>query len=70
LNYILGNGAFVSYYPFYPQPVEKKPYTCPVCGGNGQVPHGFYTQTSGQWSSTSSTPEQCRTCKGTGVVWG
>lgn len=48
----------------------KKPYICPVCLGNGLVPNGFYNQTSGCWSTTSTTPEICRTCKGTGIVWG
>jgi len=45
------------------------PATCPVCRGNGLVPNGFYRQTSGDWSSTSVTPEICRSCGGTGVVW-
>lgn len=43
------------------------PYKCPVCGGTGIVPNGFYSQTSGQWSSAS--PETCRSCGGTGIVW-
>lgn len=42
---------------------------CPVCGGNGQVPNGFYLQTGGQWTTSSTTPEKCRTCKGEGVVF-
>lgn len=41
---------------------------CPVCGGNGLVPIGFYGQTSGQWASTSTGPEKCRTCNGRGIV--
>jgi len=48
---------------------ESGPYTCPVCNGNGLVPNGFYTQTSGQWGSTDATPEKCRSCNGTGIVW-
>jgi len=47
----------------------KTPHRCPVCGGNGQVPNGFYRQTSGNWSSTSTIPEICRSCNGTGLVW-
>lgn len=47
----------------------KKPYRCPVCGGNGLVPNGFYLQTSGDWATSSITPEQCRTCEGKGIVW-
>ena len=48
---------------------ETLPYCCPVCGGNGLVPNGFYRQTGGNWVSSDSTPEQCKTCNGTGVVW-
>lgn len=46
------------------------PFVCPVCGGNGLVANGFYNQTGGQWSTTSATPEVCRSCNGTGIVWG
>lgn len=49
---------------------EKKPYTCPVCGGNGIVPNGFYLSTSGHVLTSSATPEQCKSCSGTGVLWG
>jgi len=41
---------------------------CPVCNGSGLVQFGFYTQTSGQWSSCGGT-EGCRSCGGTGIVW-
>ena len=47
----------------------KKPYCCPVCNGNGQVPNGFYNQVSGVWATSSITPETCRSCNGTGVLW-
>lgn len=46
-----------------------KPSTCPVCGGNGMVPNGFYNQFRGQWLTSSATPEMCRSCTGSGVVW-
>jgi len=46
------------------------PHRCPVCNGNGLVPNGFYMQTSGHWSTSSITPETCRSCGGTGIVWG
>lgn len=46
---------------------QKLPYRCPICGGNGIVPDGFYTQTSGNWSS-SGTTEKCRSCEN-GIVW-
>lgn len=41
---------------------------CPVCNGNGLVPNGFYSQTSGQWSSTSTSPETCKSCSGRGYI--
>ncbi len=46
------------------------PHLCPVCNGNGLVPNGFYMQTSGHWLTSSITPEACRSCGGTGIVWG
>ena len=48
---------------------EEIAQCCPVCGGNGLVPCGFYNQTSGHWGTTSITPETCRSCNGTGVVF-
>ena len=47
----------------------ESPHKCPVCNGTMVVPNGFYTQTSGQWLSTDVTPEPCRSCQGSGVVW-
>ena len=47
----------------------EEPYRCPVCGGNGLVPNGFYCQTSGDWPTTSISPEVCRSCNGTGVIF-
>jgi hypothetical protein len=47
---------------------EEKAQRCPVCGGNGLVANGFYNQTSGYWSTSSISPETCRTCNGTGVI--
>ena len=48
---------------------RKVPYCCPVCGGNGIVAAGFYTQTSGCWTSTGGF-EMCRSCNGSGIVYG
>ena len=48
----------------------RQPHRCPVCGGNGLVPSGFYDQVSGEWWSSDASPETCRTCNGTGIVWG
>ena len=47
---------------------EETAQRCPVCGGNGLVANGFYNQTSGYWSTSSISPETCRTCNGTGVI--
>lgn len=51
-------------------PYQLKPHCCPICEGNGLVDNGFYNQTSGKWSSTSISFEQCRTCHGIGIIWG
>lgn len=48
---------------------HRIPHRCPICEGSEIVPHGFYNQTSGRWSS-SGTTEKCRTCMGIGIVWG
>ncbi len=48
--------------------VEETAQRCPICGGNGLVANGFYNQTSGYWSTSSISPETCRTCNGTGVI--
>jgi hypothetical protein len=60
------------YYPTGRKPTAEgagKPYMCPVCCGNGLVPNGFYNTVSGLGSTTSITPETCRSCNGTGVVF-
>lgn len=50
--------------------IKKQPYTCSVCLGRGIVPSGFYTSTGNTWVTTATSPEQCKSCNGTGVVWG
>ena len=42
---------------------------CPICNGRGRVPLGFYNSQNGQFSSSATATEQCRTCHGTGIVW-
>lgn len=49
--------------------LKLTPYRCPICGGNGLVPDGFYATVTGHWSTTDYTPEKCRSCNGTGIVW-
>ena len=46
----------------------KRPHKCPVCGGKGIVPQGFYSTTGYTWGSTSTAPDQCRSCGGRGIV--
>jgi len=41
---------------------------CPVCGGKGMVPAGFYNSTDGNWVTTSTVPETCRSCGGKGYI--
>ncbi len=43
-------------------------YTCPVCFGRGFVQSGFYTTTSADSYSSGGT-EECRSCKGSGVLF-
>jgi len=46
------------------------PHRCPVCCGNGLVPPGFYLVPVGQtFVTTNSSPEQCRSCSGSGIIW-
>ena len=46
----------------------RRPFKCPVCGGRGIVPNGFYDIFP--QSITSIIPETCKTCHGTGIIWG
>ncbi|MDD4985857.1 MAG: hypothetical protein PHQ43_08715 [Dehalococcoidales bacterium] len=42
---------------------------CPVCGGNGFVPAGFYSQAiGGDCTSYHTGFETCRSCDGRGYV--
>lgn len=46
---------------------------CPVCGGKGLVPNGFYNvglSNSGNYhqKTISATPETCRSCQGKGYI--
>nr|DAG31325.1 MAG TPA: hypothetical protein [Caudoviricetes sp.] len=47
----------------------KQPYRCPVCLGKGIVPNGFYNCIGNTIISTSTIPEQCKSCNGKGVIW-
>lgn len=42
---------------------------CPVCGGKGLVPTGFYTAIGTPYYGTTGTfPETCRSCRGKGYI--
>lgn len=41
---------------------------CPVCGGTGHVANGFYSHTGNTWVSSTTAPEQCRSCSGKGYI--
>jgi hypothetical protein len=46
------------------------PYCCPICNGKGIVPQGFYsTGYDGGYLSNSTTPDTCKSCGGTGIIW-
>ena len=47
----------------------KNVWICPVCVGKGIVPNNFYMGTSKNWSSSSATPETCRSCNGRGIIF-
>ena len=46
----------------------KNAQVCPVCGGKGIVPNGFYLVGVNNYSTTSTTPERCRSCNGLGYI--
>lgn len=46
------------------------PYRCPICGGNGLVSGAFYTSLLGCVGTSANITDQCRTCKGAGIIWG
>lgn len=42
---------------------------CPVCGGKGLVPNGFYLAVgTSYYSTTNTSPETCRSCGGKGYI--
>ena len=51
-------------------PGGAAPHRCPICGGRGQVPAGFYGPASQTLLVISTEPEKCKSCDGEGVVWG
>ena len=43
---------------------KKTPIKCPICGGRGFVPIGFYT-----YPTTNFVDPQCKQCNGTGILY-
>lgn len=41
---------------------------CPICGGKGLVPNGFYSVGTSYYSTTNTSPETCRSCGGRGYI--
>ena len=44
---------------------------CPICGGKGKVIKGFYDNVQNEIMTIGNLleTEECRTCKGLGIVW-
>ena len=49
--------------------MSKVPHLCPVCIGKGIVPNGFYRVLTQCYTTSDITPETCKPCNGTGVIW-
>jgi DnaJ-class molecular chaperone len=49
---------------------SAKPHACPVCGGRGKVPLGFYVSQNPQMTTGGTGTEMCKSCSGSGLVWG
>ena len=43
-------------------------HQCPVCGGRGLVPNGFYSPTYWPHSTINMGDEPCRSCGGKGYI--
>lgn len=43
------------------------PHRCPICEGRSEMPGGFYGVS--RRSTTDQRAEECRTCRGLGIVW-
>jgi len=50
--------------------MSKAPFRCPVCLGKGIVSSGFYDVSTQYWTTSDTSFITCRTCLGTGIVWG
>jgi hypothetical protein len=54
-----------------PSEAEKKPHKCPCCDGAGKVSRPPWIPGDVEsWTSGDIGVYECRSCNGTGVVWG
>lgn len=56
-------------YKFINPDKKLQPFCCPICQGKGKVSGGFYNSVGG-YSTSNCAAEQCRSCNGTGIIWG
>lgn len=47
---------------------KKQVHACPVCMGRGFVSGGFYSSVGQTWVSSTTLPEECRSCQGKGYI--
>lgn len=50
--------------------VKSKPHVCPICDGRGFVSASFYISTNNTSLTNNNDTVKCRTCLGSGLVWG
>ena len=48
---------------------KQIPHKCPVCNGVGKVPIGYYNANQRFSTTSSATPETCKSCSGKGIVY-
>jgi hypothetical protein len=56
------------YEAYQSQYLKQTPYKCPICEGKGIVPNGFYS-VYGSGTTTDASPETCKSCYGSGILW-
>ncbi len=64
----IGRDENGNFFVYLNESKQLTPCCCPVCGGNGLVPNGFYLTVTGQITTSSCAPETCRSCSGRGYI--
>lgn len=49
---------------------SKTPHICPVCEGKRKIKKEFYHEERKREGKEEKLLRKCKTCKGTGIVWG